>query len=179
MAANLSKALGVPHVELDALNWGPDWLNRSADAPEDFVRRVAEAAAGEAWVMDGNYSKARAVLWPRATAFVWMDTRRSVVMRQVFWRSFRRAVDKRELWSGSGNKELFRRWLDKEHPIRWAWDTWAMVRERYATLFAEGVFEGTPVYRVDSAREGRKLIGRLAGQRAGQGLFIPASTAIL
>src|SRR5437763_7424142 len=88
MARALSQSLGVRHIELDALNWGPGWLNRSVDAPEDFVRRVEAAAAGEAWVADGNYSKARAVLWPRATGFVWMDTPRRVVMRQVIWRSF-------------------------------------------------------------------------------------------
>src|SRR5437879_10946074 len=135
MAKALSRALGAPRIELDALNWGPNWLNRSVDATDEFVRRVAEAAAGEAWVIDGDYTKARAAVWPRATAFVWMDTPRRVVMRQVIWRSFSRAVSKTELWSGSGNKELFHKWLDKEHPIRWAWDTWALVRERYATLF--------------------------------------------
>jgi hypothetical protein len=90
-----------------------------------------------------------------------MDPERWVVMRQVIWRSFSRAVTKRELWPGTGNKELFRRWLDKEHPIRWAWDTWAMVRARYAKMFAGGVFDGRPVYRVGNAREARRLVERL------------------
>ena len=49
-------------------------------------------------------------------------------MRRVIWRSFSRAVTGRELWAGTGNREEFRRWLDKEHPIRWAWDTWAKNR---------------------------------------------------
>lgn len=111
MAKALSRALGVPRIELDAINWQPDWYDISVHEPEEFVRRVAQAAAGDAWVIDGNYTKARQAHWPRATAFVWMDVERSVVMRQVIWRSFSRAVTKRELWPGTGNKETFRRWL--------------------------------------------------------------------
>jgi adenylate kinase family enzyme len=161
MAKALSRALGLPHVELDAINWQPGWRDIAIQDPDEYFLRVAQAAAGEAWVMDGNYTKARDAHWTRATAFVWMDPERWVVMRQVIWRSFSRAVTKRELWPGTGNKELFRRWLDKEHPIRWAWDTWAMVRARYAKMFAGGVFDGRPVYRVGNAREARRLVERL------------------
>ena len=164
MARALAGALGAPHIELDAINWQPGWRDISVQDPEAFFRRVADAAAGEAWVIDGNYTKARQAHWSRATAFVWMDMDRWVVMRQVIWRSFSRAVTKRELWPGSGNKELFRRWLDREHPIRWAWDTWAMIRARYAQMFAGGVFEGRPVYRVGSAREAKRLVARLASE---------------
>ena len=54
-----------------------------------------------------------------------MDPERWVVMRQVIWRSFSRALAKKELWPGTGNKELFRKWLEPGHPIRWAWDTFS------------------------------------------------------
>jgi adenylate kinase family enzyme len=167
MAKALSRALGAPHIELDAINWQPGWRDISIQDPDEFFRRIADAASGEAWVMDGNYIKARDAHWSRATAFVWMDAERWVVMRQVIWRSFSRAVTKRELWPGSGNRELFRRWLEKEHPIRWAWDTWAMIRARYAKMFADGVFEGRPVYRVGNARQARLLVARLAAEAGG------------
>ena len=166
MAKGLSHALDLPRIELDAINWQPGWRPISIEDPEDFFRRVADAASGEAWVIDGNYSKAREAHWSRATAFVWMDPERRVVMRQVIWRSFSRALTKRELWPGSGNKELFRKWLEKEHPIRWAWDTWATIRARYAKMFAAGVFEGRPVYRVGNAREAKRLVARLAAELA-------------
>lgn len=166
MAKALSRALGVPHVEMDALNWQPGWRDLAIHEPEEFRRRVAEAAAGEAWVMDGNYTKVRPALWPRATAFVWMDPSRWVVMRQVIWRSFNRAVTKQELWAGTGNKEMFRRWLDKDHPIRWAWNNYARNRERYGEIFGGGAFEGRPAYRVGSHGEARALIARLAAQTA-------------
>jgi adenylate kinase family enzyme len=166
MGKALAEALGVPRVELDAVNWQPGWRDLAVHEPEEFFRRVAEAAAGEAWVMDGNYTKARDAHWARATAFVWMDTPRWRVMPQVIWRSFTRAVGKQELWPGTGNKEEFRRWLDKGHPIRWAWDTWAQVRDRYEALFADGTYEGRPVHRIQTRREGRALVRRLAAEAA-------------
>jgi energy-coupling factor transporter ATP-binding protein EcfA2 len=164
MAKALANALGVPHVEMDAINWQAGWRDLAVHEPEEFFRRVADAAAGEAWVIDGNYTKVRAALWPRATAFVWMDPERWPVMRQVLWRSFRRAVTKTELWPGTGNTEQFRRWLDPGHPIRWAWTHWPTNRARYGAAFADGTFEGRPVYRVGDRQEGRELISRLAAE---------------
>jgi len=172
MARALAKALDLPHVELDGLNWQPGWRDLARLEPEEFFRRVAEAAAGEAWVMDGNYTKAKDAHWARATAFIWMDTPRWVVMRQVLWRSFSRAVSKQELWPGTGNRELFRRWLDREHPIRWAWDTWSPIRARYAEAFASGTYEGRPAYRVASRQDGRQLIARLIAERQREALPI-------
>lgn len=179
MGEALSRALGVPRIELDALNWQPGWRPLSIEDPDEFFRRVAEAASGEAWVMDGNYTKAREAHWSRATAFIWMDTALWVVLRQVIWRSFTRAVTRQELWPGSGNKELFRKWLEKEHPIRWAWDTWSTNRARYEQWFGGGTFEGRPVYRVTNATEARRLIGRLAAEPASQPLPKRESPAIL
>lgn len=174
MAKALCRALALPRVELDALNWQPGWRSLSIDDPDEFFRRVAAAAAAEAWVMDGNYTNARQAHWSRATAFVWMDTARWVVMRQVIWRSFNRAVTRRELWAGSGNKELFRKWLEKEHPIRWAWDTWRLVRDRYETWFADGAYEGRPVYRVTNSREAKRLVEQLVAETASSGFPPPA-----
>ncbi|MFL5296220.1 MAG: AAA family ATPase [Phenylobacterium sp.] len=179
MARALSKALDIPHFELDGINWQPGWRDISVHEPQEFFRRIAEAAAGEAWVMDGNYTKARDAHWTRATGFVWMDTPRPVVMRQVIWRSFNRAVFKQELWPGTGNKELFRRWLDKEHPIRWAWDTWAVVHTRYGAWFADGTYEGRPVFRVRSRADGRRLVARLTAEHAAASLPMAATAAIL
>jgi len=181
MGKALARALGVPHTELDALNWAPGWRDRQSSDPDAFRRLIAEAAAPEAWVMDGNYTKIGGDHWVRATHIVWMDTPRWRVMRQVVWRSLVRAISKRELWPGTGNKELFSRWLEKEHPIRWAWDTWSQVHDRYAAKFAEGTFEGRPVHRVGTPGEGKALIDRFAAEaRAGaQGLPNAAAAAIL
>lgn len=124
LAGALAARLDLPHIELDALNWRPDWRALSLDAPDEWARVVGEAIRGEAWITDGNYSKqALPQILPRATDIVWLDYSRAVIMARVLRRSFRRALSNDELWPGTGNREDFRRWLRKDHPIRWTWDT--------------------------------------------------------
>ena len=164
MAKRLSQALGVRQIELDAINWQAGWRDLNTHDRDEFVRRVAEAAAGEAWVSDGNYGTVRHVLWPRATHMVWLDYERPVVMRRVLWRSFSRAVTGNELWPGTGNRESFARWIDKEHPIRWAWESFHDRRRRYGEAMAKLEAGGVPVYRLRRPREAEPLIGRLAAE---------------
>ena len=171
LARRLSAAIDAPHVELDVLNWGPAWLNRSVADPGEFTRRIEAAIIGDQWITDGNYRAALALVLPRATDLIWLDYPRRVVMPRVIHRSFVRALDRRELWPGTGNREAFRRWRDKEHPIRWAWDTFARRRAQYEMLFADARLAGVRKNRLRHPREARTLEARLAAEA----LFIPVT----
>ena len=169
----LAAACDLTRIELDALNWGPGWFDRSNKDPEGFVRRVDEAIAAERWVVDGNYRLAMTRTLPRATHIFWLDYDRPVVMRRVIWRSFTRAAGGTELWPGTGNRELFRRWLDPEHPIRWAWDTFARRRAQYEALFADPRLEGLVKHRLRNPREAEPLIAKLAAEACFEPLLSP------
>src|SRR5215210_7176988 len=65
LARQLSQRLVIPHVELDALYWEPNWVGA---ADPVFRERVEGALRGEAWVVDGNYSRVRDIIWSRAEA---------------------------------------------------------------------------------------------------------------
>jgi adenylate kinase family enzyme len=160
----LAGAADLTRIELDALNWGPGWFDRSNKDPELFVRLVDEAIAGERWVADGNYRMAMVRILARATDLVWLDYPRAIVMRRVVWRSFTRAVTKRELWPGTGNRELFRRWLDKEHPIRWAWDTYNRRKLQYEALFEDPRLAHIRKHRLKEPQDAEHLIARLAAE---------------
>lgn len=161
-AGRLAKAMGVPHVELDAVTWQPGWVALHETDPGEFVRRAGEALAGDAWVSCGNYVTSRPVLLARVTDLVWLDFPRAQVMARVLRRSFVRAASDQELWPGTGNREDFRRWLDKGHPIRWAWDTYGRRKRQYEALF--GMLADGPVrtWRVTRPWEAEALIARLA-----------------
>jgi adenylate kinase family enzyme len=135
LARELASLLGVPHVELDGLFHQPGWV----PLPEDEFRRVvAAAAAGGGWVMDGNYSAVRPIVWARADTIVWLDLPRRTVMRQVVWRTLRRAVTRQELWNG--NREALRNfltWVPEESIISWAWHNHAKYRDRYLAAAAD------------------------------------------
>jgi len=70
LSERLARCLGVPHVELDALHWGPNWTELD---PETFRAKVARIVQCDAWVIDGNYNAVRELVWERAQAVVWLD----------------------------------------------------------------------------------------------------------
>lgn len=98
LAAELAKRLGVPHVELDALHWGPGW---AAPDLEAFRDRVAAALAGEGWVADGNYRKVREIIWTRADTLVWLDYPLWLTLWRLLRRTVRRVGKQEVLWNGN------------------------------------------------------------------------------
>ncbi|MDD3837448.1 MAG: hypothetical protein PHG43_06385 [Phenylobacterium sp.] len=164
LAERLAAALHVPYIELDAINWQPGWVGlNETDVPE-FKRRVDAAIAAEAWVLAGNYGDVRDAVWSRATDLVWLDYSRAVVMRRVMWRSFVRSLSRRELWPGTGNREEWRKWLEPEHPMRWAWSTHHRRRREYAQRIADPRWAHLRVHRLTRPREADALETRLTGE---------------
>jgi adenylate kinase family enzyme len=97
-AAALAARLGLPHVDMDALHWQAGWTMVELDV---FRARVAAVAAGDAWVTDGNYGKARDCLWPRAEAIVWLDYHWSVIAPRLLMRELRLVMTGREIHNGN------------------------------------------------------------------------------
>jgi hypothetical protein len=85
-------------------------------------------------------------------------------MGRVICRSFVRAMSGQELWAGTGNREEFGRWLDKEHPIRWAWDTYDRRRAQYTALFADPSLAHVRRHRLRRPAEASSLGARLTGE---------------
>lgn len=50
LARRLSKALDIPHFEIDTFQWRADWTQAPA---EEFAAQHDEILAGEAWILDG------------------------------------------------------------------------------------------------------------------------------
>ena len=98
LATQLAQCLGLPHVELDALYWGPDW---TAATVEDFRANVAQVVNRNEWVLDGNYSRARDLIWPRAQTLIWLDYALPVVFYRLTLRTFKRVVTRETLWNGN------------------------------------------------------------------------------
>lgn len=162
LARRLAVCLGVPHIELDAINWQPGWRGLNDDNPAEFARRVGHALKAESWVCDGNYGTAvGSHVLSRATDVVMLDYHRAVVMRRVIWRSLTRWLLRAELWPGTGNREDVRMWLQPDHPIRWAWSTHARRRSRFAEMIADPALAHLRFHRLTRPAEARALIRRI------------------
>jgi adenylate kinase family enzyme len=152
----LALGLGVPFVELDSIYHQPGWVPLPT---EEFRRRAAEAVAGDGWVIDGNYSKVRPLVWARADTVVWLDLPRWTVMRQVAWRSLWRAAFQVELWNGNRERwaNLFT-WVPEDSVISWAWHRHAVYRERYAAAAADPANAHLHFVRLRSHAEIRRFL---------------------
>jgi adenylate kinase family enzyme len=132
-ARRLAERLGVPHVELDAVYWLPDWQTRST---EEFQALVRQAANEPAWVIDGNYRAARAIVWSRATTIVWLNLGFPTVLWRAVTRTVRRSITREELFSG--NRESFRlSFLSRESVLWWVITTFHRRRREYRLLFQD------------------------------------------
>lgn len=132
-AREFAELLGVQHFELDALHWLPDWTERPK---EEFRSIVEKAVSAEEWVVDGNYSKTRDIVWSRATAFIWLNYSFPVVLTRAFTRTTRRIFDKEVLYSG--NRETFRKaFLGTDSIIFWVLKTYHRRRREYPHLLKE------------------------------------------
>src|SRR5687768_783190 len=113
-AAALAARLGLPHVELDTLHWEPNWV----EVPDDVFRaRVRELVATEAWVIDGNYSVVRDLVWARADTILWLD----YCFPLVFWRALRRTTQRMLARTPccNGNRETLRRTFSRHSILLW------------------------------------------------------------
>ena len=130
-ARELAVRAALPYHEMDALYHGPNWV------PIDtFEDDVAAIVARERWVFDSHgYEQVRDLMWARADTVVWLDYSRPVVMARVLRRSFHRAATRRPMFNG--NTETFRRWLDPEHPVQWAWTQYDARRQDMLRRFAD------------------------------------------
>ena len=126
-ARALASRIGVPHVEFDAYRHGPNWT----ETPNDIFRRnLSEALSGPVWVADGNYSVAREVVWPRATAIVWLDYPFPLTFWRLFWRTIGRAIRRTELWNGN-RESLWEHFFTRDSLLLWAIQTHWSRRCRY------------------------------------------------
>ena len=136
LAVEVARQLGIPHIELDALRWLPDWVERP---DSEFRELVSDAAAGDGWVADGNYSIVRDILWQRGTTIVWLNYSRFTVMTRVFRRTVRRAMFRTPLFSG--NRESWRMsFFSRDSILLWAWTSYRSVQESYREIRANGQF---------------------------------------
>ena len=157
LARQLSQGLGLPHIELDAIHWQPGWRQR----PVDEVRRmVSAAAATERWVMDGNYSAVRDIVWGRATAVVWLNYPFRVLLWRALSRTTRRVITREELFSG--NREGFRQsFLSRDSIILWAITSHRRVRREYRRILDSGDFPHLRVIELRGPADAEALVARL------------------
>jgi adenylate kinase family enzyme len=128
VARRLAEQHGVPHVELDALHWCPNW----APCPtEEFRARVQRALTPAGWVVDGSYhGKLGDSVLEQADLVVWLDLPFRTIAPRIWRRTMRRIRKREELWSG--NRETWRdAFFSRDSLFVWIVTTHQSRRRRY------------------------------------------------
>src|SRR5690606_23794496 len=103
-ARQLAEKLGCPYIELDSIYWQDNW-QPCEDAA--LFAALSETTSGECWVVDGNYTRTRSIIWANADSVIWLDYSRGLVMWRVIRRTFGRVLSGKRLWN-TNNVETWR-----------------------------------------------------------------------
>ncbi len=156
-ARQLARILGLPHVELDALYWQPNWVSAEL---EPFRQGVAQALSGPRWVTGANYSKAIDVIWGSATTVVWLDYALPVILWQLTGRTLKRIITREALWNG--NRETLRgTFMSKDSILLWSIKSFTRQRQRYPRFFALPEYAHLQVIHLRSRKETGEWLQRL------------------
>ncbi len=156
LAKRLAGMLGVPFVELDALNWEPNWVGLNATDPEELERRLREATAGDGWVVAGSYTAfCQRCFWDRVQLVLWLDLPRPLLLRRAVVRSWRRWRSRELLW-GTNYESFWRQfflWRKSESLIWWIWTQHERKRRDMLRMMADSRWEHIRFVRLVSAGE--------------------------
>jgi adenylate kinase family enzyme len=164
LASELADILDVPYVELDAEFHQPGWQELPRDQFRDRVRSLVD---GDGWVVDGNYSAVREIVWDRADAVVFLDLPRRTVMRSVVLRSARRVVRRTELWNG--NRETVGNVVARDSIVVWAWTQHDKYRRRYRAAMTDPRWAHLEFVRLTSRPAARAWLAEQRASRARRG----------
>ncbi len=163
LGRQLANYLGVPHIELDSLLFGPDFTTVSLDVLRE---RTKAAIAGERWVTDGNKSSVRDLVWPRADTIVWLDYSILVSLwrlgRRAIWRSSLLQEQARESGTQRG---LGAKYLAGARGVLKALSNHRGQRKEYPRLFALPENQHMLVVRLRSPRAAQKWLERVTNHQ--------------
>jgi adenylate kinase family enzyme len=145
LARRLAKHYGVPHIELDAFHWGPNWTERD---PDEFRHTVEAAMLDSGWVVDGNYgSKLGDLVIGQADLVVWLDPPLHTIVPRLWTRTLRRIRHQDDLWGN--NRETWRgAFLSRDSLF-----VWALKTHRRRRRASPAMLEHVCSVRLRSARE--------------------------
>ena len=159
LARELAHELGVPHIELDALYFGPQF----STAPLSVLReRVSAAVSADRWVTDGNKRAVRDLVWPRADTVIWLDYPLWVSLwrlgRRALWRA---SAIKTETRGEVGTSSRGMQMLSAAKGVFTALRSHRGQRRTYPRMFAEEHNRHLTVLRLRSPRATRRWHARV------------------
>lgn len=162
LARTVAEHLRVPHIELDAIHWQPNWTSTPRDVMYEKVRVALDAADREkdGWTVCGHYGKVRELTFARADTILWLDYPMTFVFARVFRRTVRRCLRQETLWAGN-RERLWIQFCSQDSLFLWVINTWRKNRRDIPMLLKDPRFSRARVHRFRTARETEKWLATI------------------
>ncbi|UCH43632.1 MAG: AAA family ATPase [Dehalococcoidales bacterium] len=166
VAASIAGSIGIPHIELDAIFWLPDWVSKSWEQFREDVSIVL-AQYPEGWVCDGNYSHVRDLVLPMADTVIWLRLPFPVVFWQLLRRTVSRSVKKEVLW-GNNYESLRLAFFSRDSLLLYVIRRWRR-HQRLIKRDLKEIPNQARVIELHSAKEIEALLNTLGPDGSGTG----------
>jgi adenylate kinase family enzyme len=159
LADQLAERLNLRCIDLDALHWEPNW---QAAPLEVFRTRVAKATKSGRWVVAGNYSSVRDLLWTQAEVVIWLDYSLPLIFVRLWNRTWRRWWHNELLW-GTNRENMwnhFKLWSE-ESLFHWLFKTYWRRKREFPQLLALPEYSHLKLLRLKHPNETEKWLEEL------------------
>jgi adenylate kinase family enzyme len=152
LAGKLAGIWGVNEIELDALYWNAGWTPTPWEVFRTQIDGVLKADGS--WIVDGNYSLVRNLIWSRAELLIWLDYPLATSLRFLLKRTLRRTLKREILWGC--NRESFRKaFFSRDSIFLWALKSYRQYQQVYPQQLAAPEFSHLSVVHLKSPAETR------------------------
>jgi adenylate kinase family enzyme len=160
LAETLARRFDLNYIELDALNWEPNWQS----APlEIFRARVEKATEADQWIAAGNYHVVRDLIWHKAEVVIWLDYPLRTVLCQLTRRTFKRWWTQELLW-GMNREPLwvhFKLW-STDSLYHWLFKTYWRRKREIPMLLSQPEHQHLKLIRLKHPAETKEWLEGLA-----------------
>jgi len=159
VAARIAQSVGVPHVELDAVFWTPNWVSKPLEQFRADVSAILERHP-DGWVCDGNYSKVRDLLLPLADTVVWLRPPFWLASWRLLKRTIVRSWKRESLW-GTNRGSWRKAFLDRDSLLLYQATHWRRHHRRTRQSLRE-IPHLAAVYELHSVKEIDEFLASLS-----------------
>ncbi|HEX4056549.1 MAG TPA: hypothetical protein VHX86_19985 [Tepidisphaeraceae bacterium] len=158
LARSISARLNLPHIEIDALVWGPNW---SLPSDEQLLAQVISKIAPDFWVIDGVFPEHRDLVWGRADTIIWLNYPMSLVFPRALVRTLKRCITRERL--GDHNVETWRRsFFSSRSQLLWVIHSWRKRRRDYPKIFRRPENRHLRIFQFTSPRQTEAWLATLS-----------------
>ena len=123
----IESRLGIPFFDLDDMFWNPNWEGTEDDK---FREKVNQITSKDSWCISGNYNRVKDLTWSNADAVIWLNYPFPVIVRQAFYRTFKRVFTK-ELVCNGNTESFFKSFFTRESILLWVYQSYPNMLKRY------------------------------------------------